>query len=372
MGDSNSAQRTPNLAGLLQEIVSRPGWASGNAIAIIISGTGHRTAESFDKPGGNPARLSVTYSSPSTLYTVSSIVNSSANDAEQSASGPVNLTSTDLELVNDAATGAGDQIIGVRFENVFVPPGAMIASANIQFSTDEVQNEPTTLTLHAQAADNPLIFATAANNISARPLTGASVTWSPLPWDNLNERGPLQRTPDLSALVHEVVTPPGWSNGNAMAFIISGSGHRTAESFDKPGGLPASLSVSYWTEIPRGTYARWSSTHPNTSLLAADPDGDGYNNLMEYALGLNPSVTERGVTPLVVNVGSLELTYARPVSVTDVTYQVQWADNIDAFNWSGLGVTQQIFDDDGNRRLIRATIPKGATGHRFVRLKVIK
>jgi hypothetical protein len=39
-------QRTPDLSRIVQEIVNRPGWASGNAIAIIVTGTGRRTAES--------------------------------------------------------------------------------------------------------------------------------------------------------------------------------------------------------------------------------------------------------------------------------------------------------------------------------------
>ncbi len=38
---------------MIQEIVTRPGWASGNSLAIIITGTGHRTAEAYD---GVPAR----------------------------------------------------------------------------------------------------------------------------------------------------------------------------------------------------------------------------------------------------------------------------------------------------------------------------
>ena len=33
---------------MIQEIVDHPGWSSGNAIAIIVTGTGTRTAESFD------------------------------------------------------------------------------------------------------------------------------------------------------------------------------------------------------------------------------------------------------------------------------------------------------------------------------------
>ena len=44
------AQRTPDLRTVLQEIVGRPGWAPGNAVALIItgSGTGTRVAEAFD------------------------------------------------------------------------------------------------------------------------------------------------------------------------------------------------------------------------------------------------------------------------------------------------------------------------------------
>jgi hypothetical protein len=33
----------------------------GNAVAFLITGTGHRTADSFDKAGGTPARLIVTF-----------------------------------------------------------------------------------------------------------------------------------------------------------------------------------------------------------------------------------------------------------------------------------------------------------------------
>lgn len=41
-------QRTPNLASVVQEIVNRPGWQPGNAVVILITGTGRRTAEAYD------------------------------------------------------------------------------------------------------------------------------------------------------------------------------------------------------------------------------------------------------------------------------------------------------------------------------------
>jgi hypothetical protein len=369
-GQSNATQRTPNLAGLVQEITSRPGWTSGNAIAFLISGTGHRTADAFDKAGGSPARLSITYTSPTPLLTMTATVNSSANDAEQSAVGAVTLNSTDLELVNDGA--AGNQTVGVRFENFALPAGAIIASANIQFSADETQSEITALTLRAQVADNAAIFTTAANNLTARPLTTASVPWMPAAWDTVGERGPLQLTPDVSSLVREVIARPGWSNGNAMAFLISGTGHRAAQAADEVGGLPATLTVNYWPEVPVGSYDHWAAARTNVTSLTADLDGDGYNNLFEYSVGLDPAVPDQGATPLTINAASLYLTYVRPASVTDVSYHVEWANTIDAAAWSNAGVIQQIVSDDGMHRTIRAIIPKGAGTQRFVRLKVTR
>lgn len=53
-------QRTPNIAGVIQEIVSQAGWASGNAVSIIVTGSGQRTAEAFD--GSRGPLLNIEYS----------------------------------------------------------------------------------------------------------------------------------------------------------------------------------------------------------------------------------------------------------------------------------------------------------------------
>jgi hypothetical protein len=282
------------------------------------------------------------------------------------------LDSTDLELVNDSASGAGDQIVGLRFENMNLPAGTIISDAYVQFSADEAQSETTVLSLHAQAADNATVFSTNLNNLSSRPLTSATVSWTPAAWDTIGERGPLQRTPDLTPLVREVASRPGWNSGNAMAFLISGTGRRTADSADKPGGLPATLTVNYWPELPVGSYDRWAASHPNSSAPDENPDGDNYKNLLEFALGLDPSLPEHGATPLTFDNSSLYLTYTRPSAVTDVSYRVEWANTVDSTIWITTGVTQQIISDDGARRTIRATVPKGAGLQRFVRLKVTR
>ena len=40
-------QKTPNLASIIQEAIDSPSWAPGNALAIIITGTGERSAHNF-------------------------------------------------------------------------------------------------------------------------------------------------------------------------------------------------------------------------------------------------------------------------------------------------------------------------------------
>ncbi|MBM7808965.1 hypothetical protein JOD57_004802 [Geodermatophilus bullaregiensis] len=42
-------QRTPGLVPVLQEIVARPGWASGNAVVLVVTGSGTRTASASER-----------------------------------------------------------------------------------------------------------------------------------------------------------------------------------------------------------------------------------------------------------------------------------------------------------------------------------
>ena len=66
---SGPDQLSPNLASIIQEIVNQPGWASGNALAILIAPdpiddtTMERTAGSFEEgqPQSRPPVLTIDY-----------------------------------------------------------------------------------------------------------------------------------------------------------------------------------------------------------------------------------------------------------------------------------------------------------------------
>ena len=171
--------------------------------------------------------------------TVDRRIATGTDDAEESASGSLSLASTDIELVYDVGS---NQSVGLRFTNVAIPPGATITRAYVQFEADEVQNEATSLVVHAQAADNPGTFSF-SDKVSTRPRTTASASWAPMEWDLVAEAGPNQRTPDLSAVIQEVVNRPGWASGNALAIIVTGTGHRTARAFEGVAAGAALLHV---------------------------------------------------------------------------------------------------------------------------------
>ncbi len=81
--------------------------------------------------------------------------------------------------------------------------------------------------------------------VSSRARTTASVTWTPPPWTVIGAAGADQRIPSLVALVQEVVNRPGWASGNALMLIATGSGRRTAQSFEGKAAAAPLLHVEY-------------------------------------------------------------------------------------------------------------------------------
>lgn len=342
VGEAGPDQRTPDIASVVQEIVSRPGWASGNALSILITGTGKRTAESYDglaaaapllridytvdpdlnfaptasdvAVSGTPLvgeELMGTYSyndldgdpeggseyrwlrdgapiagATGTSYTlvtedegsfiafevtpgaatgvspglavqstglgpvagssggavtVEVRVAASTDDAEEKATGGMRLASSDLELVNDG----GDQTVGMRFNAVTVPRGATITAATIQFQVDEVNSEATSLLIEGEAADNAVTFAGTQLNISSRSRTASSVPWTPVPWTTKSQAGPDQQTPDIAGIIQEIVNRTGWTSGNSMVIIVTGTGVRKAEAYDGVAAAAPLLHVEY-------------------------------------------------------------------------------------------------------------------------------
>ncbi|MGH7416699.1 MAG: PKD domain-containing protein, partial [Candidatus Rokuibacteriota bacterium] len=343
VGEAGMAQRSEDISGVIQEIVTRPGWASGNALALIITGTGKRVAEpyegtvagapllhveydpfllangapvvnagadqtlvhpveavlngtvtddgrpnppgfttaswsqvsgpglvsffdstlpattaSFSVPGSYVLRLTAqdgerssfdeltVVANPPGLVVIGVRVNAGANDAEERVNGTVSNNNADLEMVNNTEGGVtGNQTVGLRFTGVAIPPNATIWSAWVQFQADETNSEATTLVIRGQADDSALAFTSANLDLSTRPLTVATASWSPAAWSSVGQAGLAQRSADLSAVIREIVTRSGWTSGNALALIITGTGKRVAEPYEGTVAGAPLLHVEY-------------------------------------------------------------------------------------------------------------------------------
>jgi hypothetical protein len=248
---------------------------SGPGPVVFADPAAVETTASFSVPGSYVLRLTaddsaavgvdeltVSVSEAGAPVVVQRTVAASSDDAEQRGSGSMDLTSSDLELTTDGSTV---QTVGIRFDDLPVPAGATITNAYVRFVVDEVSTGSAQLQIAAQAADDPPTFTSASGNISSRPRTSASVAWAPASWPTVGVAGPDQQTPDLSAVLQEVVGRPGWASGNAVVVVITGTGRRTAEAFDGSGGTV--LVVEYATGVSAGNRPPVVSAGPDQAIV---------------------------------------------------------------------------------------------------------
>jgi hypothetical protein len=212
-----------------------------------------------------------------TRYTAAAPIASGPDDVEQLSNGYLYVGSSDLELTQEPTL---TQVIGLRFADVPIPAGAVVTSATIRFTVDESGAGATDLIIRAVDDPNTTQFV-GFRALDALPLTGESVGWQPEPWLTVGASGPDQTTPDLTSLIAPLVEGPGWANGNALAFVITGTGTRTAESYEGSPASAAVLEIEYVLGSPPVNTAPTVSANGTDSrlggvaVLTATIDDDG-------------------------------------------------------------------------------------------------
>lgn len=214
-------------------------------------------------------------------YSVCKKIDSSSDDAEEGPTGIINLTSGDLELIYD--NSIGDQVVGLRFNNLNIPQGAVINSASIKFTVDVTTDvDPCELTIAGEASDNAATFTSANDNISSRPQTNAFSSWEPADWTAV---GATEQTTDISAVIQEIVSRTGYTSASSIAIIIEGIGKRTARSFNGVDGaiLAPELCINYSPAF-NGNNSQGMADNDNQDIdltgmgfginMDSDPDSD--------------------------------------------------------------------------------------------------
>ncbi|MBI2512564.1 MAG: immunoglobulin domain-containing protein [Opitutae bacterium] len=119
----------------------------------------------------------------------------------------------------------------------------------------------------------------------------------------------------------------------------------------------------------------WRQTHfgstanSGNAADAADPDGDGLSNLVEYALGLDPAAASVSGAPVAgAASGNWTYTFTRPSDRSDLTYEVEAS--TDLVNWSATGVTLSLVSETNGVATYQATYPTASADKFFFRLKI--
>jgi hypothetical protein len=253
VGSAGSDQRTPNLKSLVQEVVNRSGWNSGNSLVLMVTGSGERTAESHNGSSSKAPLLHIDYTIESTgdpttgdpttgdAVIIEKRISNNLDDVEESSSGNINTGSSDVELVYDGS----NQTVGLRFTRLSIPQGVSISKAYIQFTVDETNSGSTSLTIRGEDQDDASAFNTSTRNVSNRAKTSASVNWQPPAWNTVGAAGRDQRSPDLKNIIQEITNRGGWNSGNDLVLMITGSGERTAESHNGSSSKAPLLHIEY-------------------------------------------------------------------------------------------------------------------------------
>jgi hypothetical protein len=266
VGDAGENERTPDISAIIQEIIALEGWAPGNNMMIIVT-TGdtldladkNREMESADGDAAGAPVLHVVYTEAAPQETTISVqVLYSEDDAEEvripvgGTLGDVDLTSSDLELVFDS----DPDYVGMRFRDVQIPQGATITNAYVQFTVDALVEGTTDVPIKLEVWG--ALEASAAEitgdpfSVSNRPFTTNMVPWEPGPSVAVGDAGENEQTPDISAIIQEIVALEGWAAGNNMMIIVTtgdtldtGDKNREMESADGDAAGAPVLNVTF-------------------------------------------------------------------------------------------------------------------------------
>ena len=129
------------------------------------------------------------------------------------------------------------------------------------------------------------------------------------------------------------------------------------------------------TATDPATLAGWQAqswpgvNDPDVTGPGMDPDQDGLNNLLEWALHLDPNKPDTFIPAVNMDSSTLEYTYTRRKTAPgQAIYQVEWSDTL-ADPWTP-APSDPASEIDDTRESVRTVVPLGTGDRRFIRLKI--
>jgi surface-anchored protein len=149
------------------------------------------------------------------------------------------------------------------------------------------------------------------------------------------------------------------------------------ERWEIPGALQPPTGYDGWK---LANFSSAQAADPAVSSLGADPDGDGANNLVEYAFNGNPLIPGVAGKPQMENLTDggqeyLAIRYQRRKGDNTLSTTVESTADLSAVTWSGLGVqmgTGTAVGADYEEVVYRAPVSRADAPKQFMRVRVLR
>jgi hypothetical protein len=246
---------SPDIASLIQQIVDRPGWSSGNYISLAVWGetsVGGATDDISDYPNSNVPQLTVTYSTGGSCTpdctgkecgddgcggscgtcSGGEICNNGTCESGSQTTDTWLVTAADRDVWSDGSScdltaayfGDNGWSDSAAFQfAVTIPQGATIVSANLELWNRDHWGATSSYTvgIRVENVDNAAAFTcSSGSELHDRTYWSTTVNWS-IPSGGL-PTGQYSSSPDIASLIQQIVNRPGWSSGNYISLAVWG------------------------------------------------------------------------------------------------------------------------------------------------------
>ena len=257
---NGSSYVSPDITGVVQEIVDDSNWCGGNDMLVVIEGSDAAARVAYSAEGdaafGGTDENSDNVTAARIRVEYESVLPTGANGCFAGANSSYQVEDDQHDTELDYGTGGSyldmhsANKIGFGFKGVGISQGATISDAYIEFVATNTDTNSASGTIYGIDDDLPALDVTMT---TVTNLTSATTTWSNVEvWNS----GSTYQTASVRDIVQEIVNRSDWDSGDDMAFRIDFSnGDRSAYSHNNDPNRAPRLYVSY-----QGTYTPGSIT----------------------------------------------------------------------------------------------------------------
>lgn len=236
-----SRKHTPNIASLIQEVVNRDDWCSGNALSLLIDGTGSRYAYNHEAGKLKSASIHVSYD-PKTVDTSDNCRALVGKGALALQANDSVIEDTDGTLHDGSTTynsSGATRWLGLQFDDTQLSPGDVISEAHLSLTS--LSRSIGRVTFETVVANSSFNEGFDVAGVQSKMTGAPSSRWYTNP---LNEGDRVEST-NIAPLIQAAINSTDWTRDSTLWIGLRRVGGIQAEFVTSHGasGEGPSLSI---------------------------------------------------------------------------------------------------------------------------------